>query len=519
MLRRAIDASAVALILTVGQGCGSSTNATAPDASAGSDGSTDAGVGEASASEGGEGGAACGAMPPTGTQLVKSTDPLVVLKLTDDDHAVYEDLTTQELYAVAIAGGSPSDIGKMTSQGGTVWTHGTAVVYLPIAADPQTDIAPISAWTASAGTGVISKSAIAVDSYYYTYDASKDGQWVAYFASTANSPTATLTVSTIDGKTQTPLMPNIDLTDESCFPPAVQFVNDTLIAQYCVTPVANDAGVTPGETSTIVAFTAPSFTAVTLGTTFTPTPGPVAVDPTGTMALLPPPGGSGLLLYPLAGGTPVVVDPNGVNALFTATGDILYTNSSGALVRYAAATSTMTTLVPSGLAIPFDVSPDGNWVQLASEESASTGLTNLYLASATTPGAATAVVKTETASPEGFTADSKYSVFGSGFPMDFGPSTYTMQASTTAGGAPVKVLSAAAGAYFTTGSKLVTNTNQSKATGAADIVSVDLSSTAGPTTLVNQADPNLFMTATNQVVYSWYCQENGMAGVWTLTAP
>ena len=97
--------------------------------------------------------------------------------------------------------------------------------------------------------------------------------------------------------------------------------------------------------------------------------------------------------------------------------------------------------------------------------------------------------------------------------------TYDLEASLSAGGAASKVLSVASGALFTTGSKLVSNTNQSKATGAADIVSIDLSSTAAPTTLVTQADPNLFLTSTGLVVYSWYCNEGGMAGVWTLTAP
>jgi hypothetical protein len=451
-------------------------------------------------------------MPPTGKQLVAATDPLVIFKLTADGHAVYEDLTTQELYAVPIAGGAPSDIGKMTSQGGTVWTHGSAVVYLPSAADPQTSIAPISAWTAASGTAVISKSAVAVDSYYYTYDASKDGLYVAYFA-TKDASTATLTVSTIDGKTQTPLATDIDLTNQNCFPPAVQFVNDTLIAQYC--DVSTDGG---AETATIASFTAPTFTTVPLGS-FSPSQGPVAVDPTGTLALLPAPGGAGIATYPLAGGAPTVIDAAGSAALFTPTGDILYTTTSTALVRYSAKTATKTTLVTSGLELPIDLSPDGNWLQAAARQDTTTGLTDLYLASATTPGPATAVVTTTTTSPQGFTADSAYSVFGTNFPTDFGAVTYSLEASKTSGGAATKVLAAASGALFTTGSKLVCNTNQSKTTGAADIVSLDLSTTGAPTTLVTQADPNLFMSTTNQVVYSWYCQENAMAGVWALTPP
>jgi hypothetical protein len=512
MPRWAIHATALAMILAAAQGCGSKSNSSQPDASTDVDASDDGGTLEA------EAGPDCGTTPPAGTQVVASTDPLVVFKMTSDDHIVYEDLTTQEIYAVAAAGGKPSDIGKMTSQGGTIWTHGVSVIFLPSAADPQTSLAPLSMWTPTGGTSVISKSIIAVDSYDYTYDGSKDGLWVAYFASNHDQP-ATLTVSTSDGKTQTPLVPGVDLTDESCFPPAVQFVNDTLIASFCVPPTATaDAG-TPAETTTVVAFTAPGFTPVPLGSTFAAPPGPIAVDPTGTVVLLASPSGTGLSLYPIAGGSPVTVDANGVAGLFTATGDVLYTTSTGSLMRYAAGTSTTSVLVPSGLAAAFDLSPDGNWVQAASKQSATTGLTDLFLASATTPGAARSIVSTTTTSAGGFTADSNFSLFGTNFPMDFGSVAYDLEASKTAGGAPAKVLSVAGQALATTGSKLVCGTNQSKGTGAVDIVGLDLSTTAAPTTLVTQADPNLFLTSTNKVVYSWYCNENATAGVWTLTPP
>jgi hypothetical protein len=270
---------------------------------------------------------------------------------------------------------------------------------------------------------------------------------------------------------------------------------------------------------TIAAFTAPAFTPVTLGTTFKPSQGPVAVDPTGTNALLIAPSGTGLSLYPLAGGAAVPVDAMGISGLFTSTGDILYTNTSGALILYTAKTAMMTTLVASGLAFPIDVSPDGNWLQAASKQDATTGLTNLFLVSATTPGTASNIVNSATVNAAGFTADSSYSVFGTGFPTDFGAAAYDLEASKTSGGAAAKVLSAVGGPLFTTGSKLVSNTNPSKSTGASDIVELDLSTTNPPTTLVTQADPNLFLTSTNQVMYSWYCNEDAKAGLWTLTPP
>jgi len=523
MLRWAFDATALALILAAVQGCGSNnSSSSAPDASANGDGSADAGT------EAAEAGPDCGSTPPTGTQLVASTDPAVILTVTDDDHVIYEDLTTQEVYGVATSGGKPSDIGKMLSQSDTVWAHGAAFLYLPTAASETSPFAPVSAWTAANGTSVISKSAVAWDSYVYAYDASKDGKYVVYYATT-NGTDATLTVSTIDGKTQTPLVTGVDLTGQGmtgpsgtfCWPPAVQFVNDTVIAQYCLPPVATvDAG-TPPETATIATFTAPGFAPTTFGTTFQPPSGPVTVDPTGKDALLLDPSGTGLSLYPLAGGSPVTVDATGVAGLFTATGDVLYLTTTGSLARYTATSGTTTTLVPSGIAIAFDVSPDGNWLQAASQQNSTTGMTDLDLVSTTTPGPANHVVKTATIEAAGFTADSQFSLIAGNFPPNFhfGVVNFDLEASKTSGGAASKVLTTAGEVLPTTGSKVVCNTNYSPSTGGADIVSIDLSTTAPPTTLVTQANQHVFETSTKKIAYSWSCNENAMAGVWVLTPP
>jgi len=467
---------------------------------------------EASVDGGADAAPDCGALPPTGKQIVKSTDPLVILALTEDSHAIYEDLTSQLLYAVPVAGGAPSKIGMMTSQGRTIWTRGPAVLYLPSAADPTTSIAPLSSWSAAGGTHVISPSILAVDSYYYTYDVSEDGSSVAYFAATPTSSTATLTISSADGKTQTPLVPNIDLTNMACFPPAVQFVKNTLVAQYCLAPAPAT------EVSTIATFAAPSFTQATIGTSFTPTPGPVPVDPAGKNLLLPGPTDSGLYLYPIGGGAPVVVDPQGNYAAFTPSGDIVYTTINTALMRYDVATATATMLVPTGLNYPLAVSPDGNWLQIAQFQDSTTELTDLYVASTTTPGTAKQIVSTATSSALGFTADSTYGTFGTGFPATFGSATFDFQAAKTTGGAAFKVLSAANAPLYTSGAKLISNTNQSKTTGAADIVSVDLA-TNTPVTLVTQADPGLFLATSSELVYSWYCDENATAGIWTTTVP
>jgi hypothetical protein len=294
----------------------------------------------------------------------------------------------------------------------------------------------------------------------------------------------------------------------------VEFAGNTLIAQYC--PALDDAS---AETTTVAAFADPTFTTVTLGTAFSPPAGPIAVDPKGKNALIASPSGSGLALYPLAGGNPVTVDATGTNAIFTPSGDIIYATSATALKRWSATTGMATTLVVSGLNYPTILSADGNWLQASAQMSAQTELLDLYIVSATTPGSAIPIVTTPTTSPMGFTADSKYSVFGTNFPMDFGAVTFTMEATKTTGGTPNKILSAATSALYTSASKFISNTNQTKSTGGADIVSMDLSTTNGPTVLVSQADPNLFLASASELVYSWYCDKNAMAGIWTLTPP
>jgi hypothetical protein len=524
MNRWAIGSSALSLAFTVALaplvGCGSTTNSAAPDASADS-ATTDGGKLEAMAAEGSSDAAVdtgpdCGTAPPNGTQIVASTDPLVILALTGDNHAVYEDLMSQDIYGASLSGGTPDLIGKMTSQTNTVWVHDGAVfLYLPAAANPETSIATLSAWSAAGGVHVISTSAVAFDSYAYTYDVAQDGSYVAYYT-TENDMVATLMVSTADGKTQTPLATNVDLTslgtNTPCYP-MVQFVGDVLLAQYCASPLP----ATP--VLTIASYAAPTFSPVSIGAMFMPSNGPLAVDPTGKLLLLLGPSGTGLYIYPIAGGASTTVDVNAQSGEFFSNGDVVYTNASTALLRWSATTQMAQTLVPSGLVYPMAISPDQHWMQAAANVNASTGLTDLYLVSTTSPGTAMPLVTTQTAGGFGFSPDSKYSTFGTGFSMDFGTSTFDFEASLTSGGKPTKVFNPDSAPLFTSLSKLIGNTNPTKSTGSADIVSLDLSSTAAPKVLVSQADPGLFLTSKLDLVYSWYCNEDAMAGIWTLPAP
>ena len=409
-----------------------------PDSGKTDSGKPDSGKADASGTDAGDAGPDCGTIPPVGTQIVASTDPLVLQGqgLTSDGYAFYEDTNTQVLYVVPAAGGSPANLGSMTSQGRTFYLNGgKAVLFLPAAANPNTGLAPLSAWTAASGPAAISTGAFAYDSFDYTYDVTQDGTEVVYFSGQAGF-TASLTVSSIDGKSQKTLVQNIDLTNEYCSPTA-QFVNHTVVAYYCLAAPVGDAAV--GEAGvgalTIASFASPAYTQVTLVTAPAPTAntalyGPGPVSPDGSKLLLSPyQDAPDLALYPLAGGAPTTVDPNGVQGGFLPKGDVVYVTQSGAMMLYSTTDAGVAdaggslTLVTGGVGGLMTLSPDGNWLQVASAEN-QYYFTNLFLASATTPGPLTTLWSPTSAYAFGFTPDSKFETFGTNLSTTFGNNSF-----------------------------------------------------------------------------------------------
>jgi VCBS repeat-containing protein len=503
-MRRVALGAALATGLAAMPGCGGA--GTAPsDAGSAQDSPTHAETRPDTA------GADCGDVPPSGKQLVATLDPVAVLGLTNDGYAIYLDTNTQSLSAVPTGGGAVRPIGSNTSQSGTVWIDATSVLFLPTPANPNTGIAPLSAWSASSGAHAISPSAFGYDSYYYTYDVDPNAAHVAYLAST-DGVSATLTLSSIDGKTQTPLVDHVDLTNQAC-PPILQFSGQTLLATYCLSAGFSDAG----GLETIATFAAPSFTQVTLGTV-TPTGGPVAsVNPQGTAILVS--GSPGLILHPMAGGTATTVDETGATGLFTTTGDVVYTTMSGALNRYTTASATMTPLVGSNMNYLLSLSPDNHWAQVAEQIDNNTGLTDLYLASATAAGSAISLWGKTTAAPIGFSADSTFSIFELNIPMTFGDALFDTEVSPVSGGSSSEASQSLSQPLFTSGSHLITNDHVTRLTGAADIESIDLAAPSERKTLVTQAAPNYIWAPPDQLVYSWNCRSGSASGVWVMSTP
>jgi hypothetical protein len=493
----------------------------------------------------------CGAVAPTGTQLVKSTDPLILQggRTTSDGNAFYLNANSQELYVIPSAGGSPAELGVMTSQSDTFWANGgKAALFLTAPCNPETLLAPLWVWSAAAGPKLISSTAFSWDSFNYTYDASQDGTTVSYFVTPGNY-TAALTVTSLTTGTSETLVDGIDLTSQDCWP-FTQFVGDTIVAYYCLAggqvTIASFAGATYTQT-TLATFPAPTDTA--------PLEAPAAVSPDRTQLLVTPAqGASDVALYPIAGGAPTTVSATGAQGAFAPNGDVIFVRSDGTVQRYVAATAAKDggtvdasstdastgdagttdgstadastaggplTLVAASAGVEglLGVSADGNWLQVLTNYTDTYPYpTNVGIASGSTPGAVTIVWAPLTATTFGFTADSKFEVFAA--PVgDAG--AYELGASSVSGGALITIPKLAAAPVFTTGSKFIFSVNDNTLTGGADLEAVDLTNPTATSTLVTQADPFFFYTGatSQQLLYSWHCQATHASGVWALSTP
>ncbi len=564
--------------------CGSSSNAGAdaagpsPDASGrrdsgradtghSSSGHSDAAHGDAGHADGAAdaGPPDCGAVAPTGKQLVASTDPLILQggRLTSDGYAFYLDANTQDLFVIPSSGGSPANLGMMTSQSDTFWANGgKAALFLTAPCNPETLLAPLWAWNAATGPKQVSPHAFSWDSFNYTYDATADGTQVAYFTTPGNY-TAALTVTTLATGQSQSLVEGIDLTSQSCWP-FVYFVGDTIVAYYCL--AAGAAGGIAGDV-TIASFAGSNYTQTTLASFPAPTENaplesPAAVSPDGTHLLVTPAQGApGVVLYPIAGGAPTTVSATGQQAVFAADGDVIFIRADGTVQRYTPAAAAadagttdagtrdasskdaesadaetkdagtkdaetadaggpLTLVGPSaGLEGLLDLSADGNWLQVFTAYSDTDPYpTNVGIASASTPGSVTLVWSPDTATAVGFTTDSKFEAFAA--PVG-DASTYELAASPVSGGALITIPSIAGGPSFTAASKFIISVNGNALTGSADLKAVDLSNPMAASTLVTQADPNYFYggASSKQVLYTWHCAATPASGVWTVPAP
>ena len=272
--------------------------------------------------------------------------------------------------------------------------------------------------------------------------------------------------------------------------------------------------------ATITAFSGPSFTQSVL---VSDTSATFAVDPSGNHVLLFGP--SGAVLYPMTGGPGIPVDGAGIAGVFTRDGaNVVYVTRATALKRSPVANPVPQTLVISGLAGLFGLSPDQTWA-LAYRSLASGGATSdLLLAPAAMQGDARPLTVSNAAAIFGdaFTADSQYVLYFDHITPTTGSGN--LYVAGVSGKASAFVASNAWSVAATSGSKAVASGNcatcSSSTTGAADLLAFDASEPSSVTTLVSQAYASFYLTGDrNKVVYSWTCSPDQRAGVYALEVP
>jgi hypothetical protein len=488
--------------------------ATAPeDAGSSQDaGALEASPREAAAPEGGDasnavdGGRDASSPAPT---LLQAGAGFTLWGLTADGYALYS--TSATFYAAPIGGGAAMNIAPNSSISGAFTIGNLAILMTNL--DPSTGVISLTVWSSAAGAHKLSAA-----SSYYALMVSPDSRYVAFLDQVDSSgETGSLVVAMADGTGATTLVQGIGGIATGTCTPELAFTGSQLVASYCS---GADAGAGPATLST---FSESSWTRSDLLTTLS---GGYTLDGAGTQALVT--SALGLQVVPLAGATVTTIDAHGTGGVFTSDGqNVLYTTSASSLVRASVANPAPVTLVPSGVGGIYDLSPDDQFVLAYQNYNTLTGLSDLYLASATTPGSLVTLSSAQTAAVvqttpsrrgSGFTSDSSRVLFLT----DVTPGTYmaptegTLDVTTSKGSTPSAALgqNALPSAWTWGSSKVIFATNAVTLSGISgttvDIDWVDTSTSGAPTRLVGQATvgspfagaPFFLSPAQNRIVYT-----------------
>jgi hypothetical protein len=494
-------------------GCGNHYSAGPGQAAPGASSSIDGGA-DAASSGGddggppGEGGVACieGGAGPKGNQLVKSAT-VVILGLTDDDQVVYDETSSSTLFAVPAGGGSPASIGP--TQGSSAVAIASKAVFNWTANNADGTVGSLQTWTALGGP-----QSLATASLVGTADSSGDGSRVLYFDG-ATASSADLYMAQSDGSGKTKLAAGVPWSP-SCVPQVV-FVGISPLLAYCPEGTPTDP---TNPVGTVSLFVGASTTSTTLSTSVLLP----SLDTAGATILFR--AANGLVVASASSGVTTVLDAAGTSATFTHDGQsVVYVTSDGSLKTTPVSSPNPTTLVAGGgFAAVSSTSPDDRWVLASKHVDPNTGNLDIYIASATAPGSATAILETPTGAFYGspFTADSSRVLYVDNTAN--GAGDYYVAPMT--GGAGVQIASNMWLGLATNGSAVVfddgfiPNVGLGQQ-GIADIESMDVSVAPGvPTPLVNQADPGLFFTSGgDRLVYSLTYCATGSQGIWMTPTP
>jgi hypothetical protein len=447
-----------------------------------------------------------------GVSLVVTGEDLYVWGVTGDGYAIYSTYvgSTATFYAVSLAGGAPTTIAQTSSAYAFVTVQGNIVF---AATNPDGYyVGPLTVWSSAGGPHQVSSSS------FYMAGASKDSAHVVYLDNVTEPATdagvaivGDLYGANADGTGATLLASGV-----SGFYSGGQtdcYSYFTFAGSFAVLEACNAGG---DGTQTVSSYQAPGWTSSQLST------GAYAVwgfDNADTQALVS--SSTGLQVVQLAGGSATTIDATGQSAVFTSDGkNVVYATSTGVLARSPVASPAPQQLVASGVEGVFTLSPDDQTALLYESYDSQTGLTDLYGASASMPGTATALVSAQNAGIAGlssymtgsnFTVDSSHALFWSGVVVPTGNESFAVLGSlesgaTTGAGSPAQLAMNSSAAFAAGGSTVVFMGNYAQVgntQATIDIEWVDTAKSAAPITIVKGAGPTFFLTpAKDRVVYA-----------------
>jgi hypothetical protein len=482
----------------------------------------------------------CGAVPPSGRQLVAGR-MLAVNGVTSDGFVIYTEAAPGPPYhlvvnAVPLAGGPSQTLGTIDGPAQPVlWdidipvqVSGTVVAIN----GGEGGIGPLSAWTSAYGTVALSATISAVR------DVSDDGSRILYLDSSGAPPEpsaawwGTWTVATVDGRTKTPLM---TLGPMHCGLVDAKFAGADIVVSHCLP--------TDGSVGAVTSFTGPAFEPHTLATglsdsgTWTTKSNHAGegfvIDPTASNVAVWSLA-SGLVVYPIGGGAGTVIDPAGrLPAAFTRdAASVLYITSDG--VKRSPTSSPAPVVVAAGNDLPYGsfLSPDENWIYAYSQS----GLTPRLLLESASGSRAAQDLGASGGMPQGggiasldigvgygdaFTADSRFAIFSD---PNAGPND--VYVAPTAGGPPTKVTTQSsfwlAGEYAPSGSKVLVadHVQVDSVRATADIEALDAEDPCAIRTVVTGARLEFYLSPDSaQIVYAWDCADGAQAGIWVTPNP
>ena len=450
---------------------GSTLDQSVPVDAGGGDASSDASVadsaaaddgGDADASADADGGGPGDGAPTLLQSAGSGNDVLVVEGITNDGYVVYYDGSNRTYYAKPEDGGASRALYSLSPElSGYTWVLGNELFVFAVASNY---VGQLSAWS-SAMTLPLTLSTSAVVRYVATAWAAPDAAHLAFVQVGASANVGTIYGVNGDGSHQTLLVSNVDVSlagqDGPCLP-RVAFSGDYAVVSYCT---MTDGGEAPAlqafSTSHGWAPTldVPNLVLLNLLGVNPYVEAPFVVDPAGgrvaaaSGTAMGDAGAGALQAFALDGGAGVVVDPNAglttasfIRTAATAPWSLLYTESSGALLRSPVDSPVPVVIADGGVNDIESVSSDGRWAVTATATGNDLGLLDTSAPGvvkplATASGYDNLSVSTEVLPSAAFTGDDGFVLFRTDLANLYPGATYYVRSAPVASPGQSQLLS------------------------------------------------------------------------------